>query len=500
MNSVQFTQWFVGLSAACLLGLHLMFGANLVFSGTSMFIVICIFSVLLAALLVASGQISAAMVLLVFLLLTVLIPGCFMLIAYPGHLTMPLPVAGVNQINEGLEFFLVGLSLMFASMLLVDRVTSRLIPDQSKGGRNFSLNAQIGRIDPKVAVVVLGAICFISLLPFFLGGSAYVNPRFTTLHGNIVYQLIILLFDPESMALICLAVLSQAEVTSRARWLLIAFACAEYLLALTLGGSRVGLFRLVFMALIVITVFDIRIDIRAKKAVLTLGSLLVAGFLIFNAGSAIRFHFTSTDESQLTVSENYPDGVHFGILNRLAYPFYSAIQTSVIVPDEAARNRYFNLEYSAKNVINNVPGTPYPEAEVSTSRVYGVLYRGVSEEYIAGHGMFSEIYTAWGLAVLFWGKTLALVAMALIGMLLSLVLLLAWRLRFRNPVLYLGVIFGLPGALVLTQGLDHSLWLVVVTAVRFAVSAALLWVVSLWWTRRQVLRQAISVPDNGMAV
>lgn len=495
MNSARFTQWCIGLSAACLLGLHLMFGANPVFTGTSMLLMLAIFGVLLVTLLMASEQIAAAMVLLVFLLLTALIPGCFMLIAYPGHLAMPLPVAGVNQINEGLEFFLIGLSLMSAGIILVDRVMG-LIPNRSKGGQCFSLSTQIGTINPKAALIVLGSTCFLSLLPFFLGGSAYVNPKITSIQGNIVYQLMILLFDPDSITLICLAVLFQAELTNRRRLFLIAFASLIYLLAMILGGSRVGLFRMVFMVLIVVTVFDLRYDINVRKVSLMIVGLLVAAFLIFNLGSAIRFHFTSTNESKLTIKEVFPEGVHFGILNRLSSPFHSAIQTTVIPPDETARKKYFTVEYAVKNFINNVPGTPYPEAELSTSRVYGVLYRGVSEEYIAGHGIFTEFYTVWGLSVLFLGKTMAPAAMILVGVLLSLALVLAWWVRLRQPVLYLWVIFSVPGAVIFTQGLDHSAWALVVMAVRFAFSAAVLCIFNQWWTRRQRLRSAKSDPEE----
>lgn len=62
--------------------------------------------------------------------------------------------------------------------------------------------------------------------------------------------------------------------------------------------------------------------------------------------------------------------------------------------------RYINIKYVLKFINNAVLGTPFPEAEIMTSRVMSVVYRGASEEDLRKTFM-SEPWTAWGMGYVF---------------------------------------------------------------------------------------------------
>ena len=58
--------------------------------------------------------------------------------------------------------------------------------------------------------------------------------------------------------------------------------------------------------------------------------------------------------------------------------------------------QYMNFEYGIKNFINNmVLGSPFPEAEVMTSRIMSIVYRDFTMSRVKQH-FLSEPWTAWG--------------------------------------------------------------------------------------------------------
>jgi hypothetical protein len=112
--------------------------------------------------------------------------------------------------------------------------------------------------------------------------------------------------------------------------------------------------------------------------------------------------------------ENFPQkncNFFSKILNRLGILDY-AIQITTQPGDSSALEKYMNIPYIAKSVVNSaLPGMPYIEAPLSTSRVISIIYRSYDELLILNSGYFSEYWTLWGLAfVLFgwWGGLITL--------------------------------------------------------------------------------------------
>jgi hypothetical protein len=108
------------------------------------------------------------------------------------------------------------------------------------------------------------------------------------------------------------------------------------------------------------------------------------------------------------------DTVGLGLFRDLESFFYTVANRFGVVdyeilvltqePDFQAKKRFINLPYITKSIVNAlVPGEPYQDATLSTSRLVTVLYRGFTEEYVKTHGYFSEYYTPWGIFFLLFG-------------------------------------------------------------------------------------------------
>jgi hypothetical protein len=250
-------------------------------------------------------------------------------------------------------------------------------------------------------------------------------------------------------------------------------------------------------ALVIAVALDVRVKSKWQTMVTYLGVLIAGCLVVFVLGTQVRLKLASAEyisingASQIEETIAEPDsteqssmGIHdlvaalskvsSEITSRLAIPFYSAIQTTTHETNNEARQRYFTIKYTIMNVVNNLPGTPFPEAEVGTSRLFGVIYREQAEGQVLQHGYFSEFYTAWGLSYLFFGRLGGLIALALSGFLLAFFFSFVCKKQQEYPVMGLWALVILPASILFTQGLDHTLWLWMVTGVRMAVSAYIL--------------------------
>jgi len=71
--------------------------------------------------------------------------------------------------------------------------------------------------------------------------------------------------------------------------------------------------------------------------------------------------------------------------------------------NRAQLKRYMNIEYAVKSFLNStVLGTPFPEAEIKTSRVMPIVYRERNEDHLR-RNFLSEPWTVWGLGYAFFG-------------------------------------------------------------------------------------------------
>lgn len=471
----------IGLSILFIATLFAVFGDNPNFDISSTMLVIGLMLVLLAMLNHGSQRILGLTAILTFLILATALPAIVLLVAFPSSAFTPLPLNGLATVNAGLSLMFLGLFAMAMGALTQDYLFSL--------GTTVSRSGAAPERLPKAAaahlMVPLLALCIVyglSKMPFVLGISQYLVTEHSHSYGNTILQLFILLFDPDSITLLALLFVWRRAGDRKRRFMAISAIAVGYLAITLAGGSRSGLLRLFYFAVVISVALDARPRLDFKWVPAVLAGLVAVAFLSFVSGTAVRLYQNSLDDKKTdwdlsaAIHEAFPEGAMLGAANRMAAPFFYATSTTTAAVNEAARARYFGAEYTIKNVMNNVPGTPFPEAELNTSRLFGVVYRGIEESDVRKQRRyFSEIYTVWGLATLVLGSQIAAVGgLALIGFIWGAVVSLAWTHRIRQPLGYLLALFVLPGLIVWSSGIDHSVWVLVVSMVRLIFAAIVL--------------------------
>jgi hypothetical protein len=467
--------------------LYFKLGSNPFFNEETLLLSVLLLSIMVFSVVLAGKPLHVPVIVLIFVLASTCIPGIYTLLLISETVATPLPLTSVELVNAGVLYFCVTLLIFFICFLGAGRFRSRIAafehPLPQVHGSSWILGN--GRNVLGLLFVVLG-VALLSRLPFSLGLTLYHEGPELAVWRNTLLQLILLAFDIDSIALLALFLLCRMDMPSKTRWLAISAVALIYLAATMSGGSRSGLVRLLVYGLLITLVLEIRFKARLRSLVLSGIFLVVSAMLVFSTGTQIRHELAFAEQKngkwKQTPAEQVPEedvgrnwlkvGAEFS--SRVASSFYYAIQTTTHQSNEAARQQYFTLEYAAKNFVNNLPGTPYPEAKVSTSRVFGVIYRGQTEEQIQKHGYFSEFYTVTGLAYLYFGHAGGLLAVAAAGVVLGLLFIKVYRLKRERPVLQLWALFALPGGVITTQGLDHTLWILLISAIRFQISYKLL--------------------------
>lgn len=491
-------RWALGLSILFIACLFAVFGSNSNFDQTSVVLAAGLMLVLLALLNHGSERIFAFSTILAFVILTTALPAIMMLVAFPSSVLPPLPFNGIGAVNAGLAFMYIGLLAMVLGVLAQDCLISfRSIPtspEKAPGKLSVAVN-------PAIPLLAATIVYSVSQMPFVLGISQFRLVDAAPSVVNTALQLVILLFDPDSMTLLALLFACRQATDQRRKLLVILTVAICYLAITTAGGSRAGLLRLITFAVIILIVLNVKLRFEIKWVSAVLVGVTAIAALSFSIGTAVRvyqafdtektpkaltaafLHQNSDAEKTakaMTIAfhDNFPDGLMAGAANRMAVPFLYAIVTTTSTVNEDARARFFNIAYTVKNVINNVPGTPFPEAYFETSRLFGVVYRGMDESEVQKQkGYFSEFYTVWGLATLFFDGPAALGALMLIGFVMGTAASFAWANRFRYPLGYLWTIYALPGIVTLSAGLDSTISLSLISIVRLVFSAMLLDVV-----------------------
>jgi hypothetical protein len=467
--------------------LYLKFGSNPFFNDETLLLCVLLLSIKVLSVVLTDKPLYVPVVVLIFILASSCIPGIYTLLLTPERVATPLPLTSVELVNAGLLYLCVTLLIFFICFLGVGRFRSRIAAfehplPQVHGSSWIQGN---GRNVLGLLFVVLG-VALLSRLPFSLGLTLYHEGSELAVWHNTLLQLILLAFDIDSIALLALFFLCRMDMPRKTRWLAISAVALIYLAATISGGSRSGLVRLLVYGLIITLVLEIPFKARLRSLVLSGIGLILSAMLVFSAGTQIRHKLAFAEYEngkwKQTPAEQVPEEdvgrnwlkVVSELSSRMASSFYYAIQTTTHQSNEAARQQYFTLEYAAKNFVNNLPGTPYPEAKVNTSRVFGVIYRGQTEEQIQKHGYFSEFYTVTGLAYLYFGHAGGLLAVAAAGIALGMFFIRVYRLKQKRPDLQLWALFAVPGGVIFTQGLDHTLWIFLISAIRFRISYKLL--------------------------
>jgi hypothetical protein len=489
----------VTLAIIGLWSMYFFHGTNPFCNETTLLLGSLLLFILIAEAFLVDASLKSPVIVLVFLQASAFIPGVFSLLLIPDTVFTPLTLDGVTQVNEGLSYLCVG-SLAFCLCFLLANYLGTANREILFYGQTHKMESS--HYEGRGILALLSAmmvVVLLSKLPFWLGISQYFHGQSVPILWNTILQLQVLLFDPDSITLLAAYSASRMNITPKWRLQLLVMISCIYLAASISGGSRSGLMRLLIFSLVIALALEVRVKVKWKTIGTYLGVLIAGCLVVFVLATHVRLKLASAeylsmngvplieetvakpDSTEQSSMGIHPDlakalarGVFSEIASRLAVPFFSAIQATTHEANNEARQRYFSIEYTIKSVANNLPGTPFPEAELGTSRLFGVIYREETEEQVLQHGYFSEFYTAWGLSYLFFGRLGGLFALALSGFLLAFAFAFVYKKRQEYPALQLWALFILPGSILFTQGLDHTLWLWMVTGLRIAISAYIL--------------------------
>lgn len=323
-----------------------------------------------------------------------------------------------GTVNAGLSYVLIGTMFFIIGMTIANKVFQPYLP------RSSIVSGNILFYPTKVFVTLLLIIVAFQLFVQVIAGiSPYGNMRFEKY--NTLFQFFKIVLNLDGTFFLVFATLLFRNMTdSKSRWISVIMVVFCYLFLTSLGGSRVGALRvLIFLIISLIIIrgnFRIRIG-EFCRVIFLLGAL---GLLSFPSASMNRAVITAKSYSNSHVYDyavaeannlRTIRGLISPVLNRLGcvldYPV-------LIVTQEAnpeAKEKYMNFLYSAKNIINMlVPGNPFPEAMIMTSRVVDVIYRGANEPSMYS-GYFSEFWSLWGLAYVFFGWQWGLLAILFVG-------------------------------------------------------------------------------------
>lgn len=343
------------------------------------------------------------------------------------------------------------------------------------------------------AILLLTLAVAFSISNFFEISPYGVDHRLTSATWNTLLQFVIAALDSDMALLVIFVILiSRGAPLGGWGWFMLGLCVILYWASAAYGGSRSSGLRLTFMLLAVFLSMRGNIRIQASYLVTFLIFMSVMSWLTYPIATMRRAELLHNSIAEMPLSEtsigNLVAGGRLGkliaaarkatvqISNRLGVIDYGIlIVTQQANP--AAKDRYANISYITKSVINTVPGVVYPEAQLNTSRAVTVLYRGEKEGRLLGGkmSMFSEFYTIWGVAFLFVGWWGGLAAMFVSGFAFILCYLISRKVGgVYQPYIGALFLFIAPSALFFTMGVDHSLQLVGIEIFRLAIILAII--------------------------
>jgi len=296
------------------------------------------------------------------------------------------------------------------------------------------------------------------------------------------------LFSSDTIALITVVMVLSNSAIFRKHRNFVVVVLLVYLLTGILEGSRGGVLRVGWMIGVVMLSFAGNFRISLKRGVVFLLSILILNGLLYPVATHVRHIHAGLDgKKSLLLSlggsggmgggvEGWAEKLHkfddwgpfrlvpyagMKIINRIGLLDYIV----TIVSDEGNSielERYINYGYVVKNFINNaVLGSPFPEAEIMTSRVMTIIYRGANEQHVR-KVFLSEPWTIWGTGYVYFGRWGGLVALFIIAFLVQIVFVAI--MNFSGPYKYYAASYYLFGStlagFLMNFGFDH--WLTIV--------------------------------------
>jgi len=387
----------------------------------------------------------------------------------------------VSLINSGLMYLTAGTALVFAGMFIAEimfRTNCQEIESRILSSQKYPLIC--------LSIIFIIVIAVEIYATVWLGVSPYGKLRADS--GNTLLQLIKSFFALDTFFFIILCIAIFEKTYNKKDWLtFIIIVFLTYTIYTAFAGSRgagirtiiicsaiflasMGNFRpRIILSLTIISTI-ILISLASWPLATSMRTVIVKEQIDLN--SALRVNI---DEMKFKCAEDLTEtfakkncGFFPKVLNRMGILDY-AIQITNESGDSKALDKYMNFSYIAKSVLNSaLPGMPYLDAPISTSRTLNVIYRDYDELLLLKNGIFSEYWTIWGLAFALFGWWGGLIMLFISGFLLHILYIRGaiffgkYSLYYKSSFLFLGT-----SVTFLSMGIDHS----IVTIMTFSIQA-----------------------------
>ncbi|MDC0458829.1 hypothetical protein OAM32_03485, partial [Alphaproteobacteria bacterium] len=311
--------------------------------------------------------------------------------------------------------------------------------------------------------------------------SIFALERGADLAMGIATKVFVVFFSSDAFlfAILVLIFLSQGQMSGKTRRLIngALFALVVFeLFCMGFLGSRGGGFRIFMMVLSIYLVTErnktnlFLAIIVSTIAVTTNYALLdffqgqranfnleIAPITLSEASSEVSSEVSSEASSEASIEASIKSSNLSWLLNRLGYADYLII-TQAREPDKDCSEKYMQISYYSKNVINFIsPGNPYPEAKISSSNAFGPCYRDAKVSNFSFY--HSEVWGLSGLLKLSLKNTfLTLISGLVIGLILGSISSLAQHGQgFGSRFIHIQWIYFVPYMSIFSMGVDHSI-------------------------------------------
>jgi len=442
--------------------------------------------------------------------------GLFLLYVFPRILTylfapriVVFPFGqnvGTDTINEGLSYVLIGSVLLFAGLFaagLVFQPQRAAMPEASVRPLDYPTVVFL-----VVLILVLAVQFYISV---WVGISPYGKLRAES--GNTVIQFMMAFFAMDSLFFVVAAIcLLHKEVRVNKIVITIIVGSVFFLESVISGARSAGLtILMVLLAIYLAGGGNFRLPLR--KFVMIVGVVVGISVLTHSLATSQRtriagnYWSTRNRTDSRTLDANKRKIAYYNkiygldaareeislleiienslttIVNHLALVDYG-ILTVAEPGDRDAKDKYMNVMYAAKSILNSVPGTIFKEAELNTSRVVNIIYRGVDEEFVLKHGYFSEVWTIWGLFYVVFGWWGGLVAFFTTGFVMEIIYNVGAQFFGVYGIYYRAwFLFVVPRVVYFSSGIDHTFMTVLVLLLQAVAMVVILSVVSRLYAR-----------------
>ena len=470
---------------------------NFIFDKETGFLGLALGLVSLFSLLIANekskGSFFHIVYLAVFFLLYVF-PRILSYLFFPNWVIFPVEEGiGIKEINSALFYLLLGSIALLIAFWAVEGISK------------YSCR-EIKKTTKEVFEIPFAPLAFSVI--FVLGMEwAILSIAKVSVYGNLqaeswnsLLQVAKLIFDVDMIVFIALVGLAWGAKSDDSIYIKIGFIVAMYMLYTVSFGVRGAGLRVTFMIMAVLLWERGNFRATFVQFCVVLVLLNGAGLIFYPIATQERINLSVREENKVEQLNKklgfrsndeglglYGDIPKFAnrILNRFGVVDYAVLATSEELGNPAAKSHYLSLDYGIKSIINFiVPGIIFPEAELSTSRVIPIVYRGVTEEYVKNHSYFSEFWTLWGLASAIFGRGQGVAFIFVVGILMQTMYILIEKTSDPYRI-FLGSCYLLlvPGLVFSSQGIDHTITTILVRYLQGIFSLIIIYLFVITWNR-----------------